>query len=83
MRFPRLAALAAAVALLLTGCAGARGSSGSGSVEIRYVLWDANQLPAYQSCAEAFHTGNPGITVKVEQMGWNDYWTGLALGMVG
>jgi multiple sugar transport system substrate-binding protein len=92
MRFPRLAALAAAptvvpvallsvLALLLTGCAGAQG--GSGSVEIRYVLWDANQLAPYQSCADAFHVEHPGITVKVEQMGWNDYWTGLALGMVG
>ena len=48
--------------------------SGTASV-IEYWLWDANQLPAYQACADAFHTTNPNVTVKITQYGWDDYWT--------
>ena len=32
---------------------------GGGSNEISYWLWDSNQQPAYQKCADAFHTANP------------------------
>ncbi len=51
-------------------------------VTIRYVMWDANQLPAYQACADAFHVKNPGITVAVEQAGWDDYWNAIQTGFV-
>ncbi len=54
-----------------------------GGVEIRYQLWDANQQPAYQACADEFHKQNPNISVKIEQLGWNDYWSGIQTGMVG
>jgi len=52
------------------------------SVTIRYGLWDGNQQPAYEACAAKFHEANPGITVKVEQAGWGDYWNGVQTGMV-
>lgn len=52
-------------------------------VTIRYGLWDANQQPAYEACAAKFHEQNPGITVKIEQQGWDDYWSGIQTGMVG
>ncbi len=52
-------------------------------VTIRYGLWDANQQPAYQACADKFQAANPGITVKMEQLGWDDYWNGVQTGMVG
>lgn len=83
--------------MMLTACAGA-GSSGapaasegdadsgdisSGeSVSLRYVLWDANQLPAYQQCVDNFTAANPTINVTVEQQGWDDYWNGIQTGMV-
>ena len=53
------------------------------AVMIRYALWDANQQPAYQACADAFTKQNPNITVKIEQLGWDDYWSNLQTGMVG
>src|SRR4051812_38700093 len=56
--------------------------SGSG-VTITYQLWDSNQQPAYQACADEFHKQNPGITVKLTQLGWDDYWRGIQTGMVG
>ncbi len=49
---------------------------------VTYGLWDANQLPAYQACADAFTAANPTITIQIEQLGWDDYWTGLQTGMV-
>ncbi len=56
--------------------------SGGESVSIRYSLWDANQLPAYEACATAFNDANGNITVEVEQLGWDDYWTGITTGFV-
>ncbi|HWV34358.1 MAG TPA: sugar ABC transporter substrate-binding protein [Thermomicrobiales bacterium] len=52
------------------------------AVTIKYQLWDANQLPAYQACADKFTEENPNITVEIEQLGWDDYWTGIQTGMV-
>jgi ABC-type glycerol-3-phosphate transport system substrate-binding protein len=62
--------------------AAAGGDAGSG-VTINYQLWDANQQPPYQACADEFHKENPNITVKITQLGWGDYWSGIQTGMVG
>lgn len=51
-------------------------------VEIRYALWDSNQMPAYQACADEFTTRNPNITITIEQSGWNEYWDGLTTSLV-
>ncbi|BCW69011.1 sugar ABC transporter substrate-binding protein [Arthrobacter sp. NicSoilB8] len=80
-----LAAAAAAV-LALSACGSGGGASGGSGEEakgeISYWLWDANQLPAYQQCADDFHTANPDITVKITQRGWDDYWSTLTNGFV-
>lgn len=83
-----LLALAVAMPLTLTACvggfaAGGGGSAGSGAGEVQYWLWDAGQLPAYQACADAFAAENPGVTAKITQIGWGDYWTKLTAGFVG
>ncbi len=62
--------------------AAAAPATGDG-VTIRYGLWDSAQMPAYQACADAFTKANPGITIKIEQLGWDDYWSNLQTGMVG
>ena len=49
---------------------------------IRYSLWDANQLPAYEACATAFQEANPNVSIDIEQLGWDDYWTGITTGFV-
>jgi multiple sugar transport system substrate-binding protein len=77
-RYLRLAAAATALPLVLAACGGPGNSDDAegGGDSIRYWLWDANQLPAYQKCAEAF-TAESGITVNIEQYGWDDYWSSL------
>ena len=76
-----LAAAAAAV-LALSACGGGSQAE-AGKGEISYWLWDANQLPAYQQCADDFTKANPDITVKITQRGWDDYWSTLTNGFVG
>ena len=80
---------AAALSLTLTACGGesagtAAGAGGGGGEaidtatatgEINYWLWDTNQLPAYQACADAFTDSESQATVKISQFGWDDYWS--------
>lgn len=74
----------ATVTLALTACGGSSdggddATNGGGSATgdaVSYWLWDSNQLPAYQKCADAF-TGASGIQVEIEQYGWDDYWSSL------
>ncbi|MDN4476444.1 sugar ABC transporter substrate-binding protein [Demequina sp. SYSU T00192] len=83
------ATLAIAVGAL-AGCSG--GGSDDGSSEgsgqggdvttISYGLWDSNQLPAYQQCADDFAAANPQYTVDIEQIGWDDYWSKITTGFV-
>jgi len=75
-------ALTGALALsLVAGCAKGAGAGG-GANTVTYWLWDSNQLPAYQACAKGFEKENPGLTVKISQMGWDDYWTKLTASFI-
>ena len=83
-----LLALGLIAPLVMTACGSSddsssgAGEAGSGTGQITYWLWDSNQLPAYQKCADAFQKANPDVQVKIEQLGWNDYWTKLTTGFV-
>ena len=74
------AATITAGALALAGCAGS--ADGEDSVALDYWLWDANQLPAYQSCVDAFEEANPDLQVRVSQYGWDSYWRKLTASFV-
>ena len=50
------------------------------AVTIEYWLWDGNQQPYYQQCADDFTAANPGINIEIVQFGWGDYWTNLTAG---
>ena len=71
----------AAASTEATAEAAAPAASGE-AVTIEYWLWDSNQLPAYQACADAFMKANPNIKVNITQSGWNDYWNNIQTGMV-
>ncbi len=78
---PADAAAAPADAAAAPAEAAAPAASGD-AVTIEYWLWDANQQPAYQKCADDFMAANPNIKVNITQSGWNDYWNGIQTGMV-
>ncbi|MEL6524848.1 MAG: sugar ABC transporter substrate-binding protein [Chloroflexota bacterium] len=52
------------------------------TVTLRYSLWDTNQLPHYQTCADNFTAENPNIVIEIEQLGWDDYWTAITTGFI-
>ncbi|HVI34877.1 MAG TPA: extracellular solute-binding protein, partial [Gaiellales bacterium] len=81
MRRHLLIALAAAATL--AGCGGnSSGLTANGKVLIRYQLWDTNQKPVYQKCADAFQRQHPDIQIQIENKNWGDYWSGLARGFI-
>ncbi|KWZ74119.1 ABC transporter, solute-binding protein [Winkia neuii] len=74
-------ALGTISALLLAGCAGANVGE-RGKTTINYWLWDSAQLPGYTACEKAFEKENPTIDVRINQYGWDDYWTQITASMV-
>lgn len=88
-----LIAVLAAFPLVVSACGGsgdagstpaATGDAAAADVsgDIKYWLWDSNQQPAYQQCADDFMAANTGVTVTIEQYGWDDYWEKIRTGMV-
>lgn len=73
-----------ALSLGLAGCSGGESeeSSSSPSNVIDYWLWDSAQQSGYQTCANNFHKANPELSVKITQMGWDDYWSKLTAGFI-
>lgn len=77
----KIALLLSAGSLALSACAPSEVSEkAEDSKAITYSLWDPNQKPAYEKCAEAF-TKESGIKIKFEQKGWDDYWQNLTLAL--
>ena len=81
-RRTRLVATLTLLPLALAACGSASGAGAASASTVSYWLWDSNQQPAYQQCADAFHVKNPNITVKITQKGWDDYWSAITTGMV-
>jgi multiple sugar transport system substrate-binding protein len=75
-----IAATVAACSSSTTTAADSSAAAASG--QVTYWLWDSNQLPVYQKVADAFTAANPGITVKLTQYSWDDYWTNVTNGFV-
>jgi multiple sugar transport system substrate-binding protein len=74
--------IAATVAACSSSTTAADSSGAAASGQVTYWLWDSNQLPVYQKVADAFQAANPGITVKLTQYSWDDYWTNVTNGFV-
>jgi multiple sugar transport system substrate-binding protein len=72
------------LALTVAACGGddTGARTADGKVLLRYQLWDDNQKPVYQKCADRFEQANPGIKIQIENKNWGDYWSGLARGFI-
>jgi multiple sugar transport system substrate-binding protein len=74
------------LAIAVAGCGGNGGGgalTADGKVRLRYGLWDSNQAPVYQKCADKFEQANSNIKIQIENKNWGDYWSGLARGFIG
>lgn len=73
------------LAAVVAACGGTDGGArtSDGKVLLRYGLWDSNQAPVYQKCADKFEQANPTIHIQIENKNWGDYWSGLARGFIG
>lgn len=56
----------------LAACSSSTTAPSQTSRAVEYWLWDADQLPAYQACANAFEEAT-GIHVNITQIAWDDY----------
>jgi len=76
--------LAAVLATAVAACGGDGGSGvgPDGKVTLRYGLWDSNQQPVYQKCADVFEQQNPKIRIQMDLKNWGDYWGGLSRGFI-
>jgi multiple sugar transport system substrate-binding protein len=73
-------AASAAAVLALGACSSSnKAAQGGGSVTLKLVAADYGTGPDntsqkyWQGIADAFHTANPSITVKVQTINWNDF----------
>lgn len=62
----------------LTACGSSTDKATSGGkTELVYRLWDEQQEVGYKKVFEAFTAENPDITVRMEVLPWDQYWTKL------
>jgi len=73
-------AAASAATIAATGII--RSTSAQDAVTLQYSYWGTTKPAAYQACADRFMEINPNITVELESLSWDDYWTALQTSMV-
>jgi multiple sugar transport system substrate-binding protein len=81
MKFLKATAAVVTAAALVGGMSVVAQAAPKATGTITYGLWDSNQKPGYVACAAAFKKAT-GVTVKVEQIGWDDYWKKVNAGFV-
>lgn len=52
-------------------------SENGGKTELRMIFWDSNQEDGLKAMADGFMRQNPDISVTVETVPWDEYWTKL------
>jgi multiple sugar transport system substrate-binding protein len=77
-----VAAAVAAVAATAAAPSAVAAAADGAAVTLRHLLWDAAQKPLYQQCARDFERDHPGVRIRLQQQGWDDYWATLSTGFV-
>ncbi len=68
--------LAGAMVLGLAAC-GAKGEGGSSDGHLVFQIWDQGQKDGMESMAEAYMKEHEDVTIEVQAVGWDEYWTKL------
>lgn len=58
-------------------------ATSGGKKTLSFMIWDKNQEPGMSAIARAFEEKNPGVEVKVQVTGWDEYWTKLEAAATG
>lgn len=53
------------------------------AVELTYTIWDSRQEPGLRAIADDFEVENPNISIQIQVVGWDEYWTMLEAGATG
>jgi multiple sugar transport system substrate-binding protein len=78
-RTPKIAAVAAALALALSGCGGGAQPDAGGPVTLRFTWWGSDvRHKMTQELIDAFEAKNPNIKIEGEYGDWSGYWDKLA-----
>lgn len=84
-----VAALAAVTAVTLAACSStsgdtpAGGSSGDKTIVLSFWASGSADQKVWQHAADMVHETYPNLTVKLQTIGWNDYWTKLPTMLAG
>lgn len=77
-KLTRLAVLAAAATLALTGCTTGGGSGSGNTVEVSvWHYWDGTNADTFQKMVKDYNAANPGVTIKVANVPNADFLTKL------
>ncbi len=71
-----VAVLTGTMVLGLAAC-GSKGNGGSGDGHLVFQIWDQGQKAGMEAMAKAYTEKNPDVTVEVQAVGWDEYWTKL------
>jgi multiple sugar transport system substrate-binding protein len=71
-----------AMLLILVGFVGC-GLGSNGKINIRYSLWDPNEMIGYEKSIAAFEKLHPDIHVTIEETPWGQYWQKLNTELAG
>lgn len=66
---------------LSTGCSSSK--EDSGTIKLRYSIWDNSHKEAIETLIEDYEKENPNIDVSLEVYSWADYWTKLETSAAG
>lgn len=68
--------LAGTMVFGLAAC-GAKGNGGSSDGHLVFQIWDQGQKAGMEAMAEAYMKDHEGVTIEVQAVGWDEYWTKL------
>ena len=78
-RTPKIAAVAAALALTLSGCGGGAQSDAGGPVTLRFTWWGSDvRHKMTQQLIDAYEAKHPNVKIEGEYGDWSGYWDKLA-----
>ena len=74
----RLAAIGAAAAIALSGCAASDGGDNGGTVEVEvWHYWDGTNADTFEAMAEEYNASHPGVEIKASNVPNADFLTKL------